>query len=95
VNECRSSWSSPGRLIVSTGQEAEYEYVPDVESGLLVWVDKPHVVAIGPDLELTGIVGTLKSDSVGKVTDSTVGVFPTGQHVLTRSSWTRHTRRQW
>lgn len=50
----------------------------DVERRSLVRVDKPHVVSIGPDFQLTGVSGTLQSDSVGERSNSAIGVLPNG-----------------
>lgn len=48
----------------------------DVQRGGLVWVDQPHVVAIGPDLKLARVGSALQSDGVGERTNGAVVVFP-------------------
>lgn len=52
------------------------ESLPDVEGRSLVGVHKPHVVAIGPHFQLTGVGGTLEGDSVGERSDCSIGVLP-------------------
>lgn len=48
----------------------------DVQRGGLVWVDQPHVVAIGPDLKLACVGRALESDSVGERANGAIVVFP-------------------